>query len=110
MEAVVLCFMYRKITEPHEQRLARYFLIAFLPQIVYSFIDFFLLRRVLFQITHLSYALFSVFVFVDLCTYFFRHYSRDLDISHARETLQAKYALSDREIEVIDLVQALPTE
>lgn len=111
VEAVVLCFMYRNITEPHEQRLARYFLIAFLPQIVYSFIDFFLLRRVLFQITHLSYALFSVFVFVDLCTYFFRHYSRDLDISCAKESLQAKYALSDRELEVIELlVQGLTNQ
>ena len=104
LEAVALCFMYRNITDPHEQRLSRYFLIAFLPQIVYSFIDFFLLKRVLFQVTHLSYALFSVFVFVDLCTYFFRHYSRDLDISCAKESLQDKYALSDRELEVIELL------
>ena len=111
VEAVALCFMYRNITESHDQRLARYFLISFLPQIVYSFIDFFLLKRVLFQITHLSYALFSVFVFVDLCTYFFRHYSRDLDISHARETLQDKYALSEREFEVIELlVQGLTNQ
>lgn len=104
LEAVALCFMYRKINDPHEQRLARYFLIAFLPQIVYSFIDFFLLRRVLFQITHLSFALFSVFVFVDLCTYFFRHYSRDLDITVAKPSLKEKYALSEREVEVIDLL------
>jgi len=111
LEAVVLCFMYKNITDPRDQKLARYFLIAFLPQIVYSFIDFFLLRRVLFQITHFSYALFSVFVFVDLCTHFFRHYSRELDISYAKELLQAKYMLSDREIEVVELlVQGLTNQ
>ncbi len=104
IEAVALCFMYRRIVDPHHQRLARYFLIAFLPQIVYSFIDFFLLKMVLFQITHLSYALFSVFVFVDLCTYFFRHYSRDLDIAPNRESLKDKYTLSERELEVIELL------
>ena len=104
VEAVALCFMYRNITDPHEQRLARYFLIAFLPQIVYSFIDFFLLKRVLFQITHISYALFSVFVFVDLCSYFFRHYSRDLDITSAKTSLKDKFSLSEREIEVIELL------
>ncbi len=104
IEAVALCFMYRKISDPHHQRLARYFLIAFLPQIVYSFVDFFLLKMVLFQVTHLSYALFSVFVFVDLCTYFFRHYSRNLDIAPNRESLKDKYALSERELEVIELL------
>ncbi len=104
IEAVALCFMYSRILDPHHQRLARYFLIAFLPQIVYSFIDFFLLRMVLFQITHLSYALFSVFVFVDLCSYFFRHYSRDLDTAPKKRSLKDRYALSERELEVIDLL------
>lgn len=104
IEAVALSFMYRNISDPHHQRLARYFLIAFLPQIVYSFIDFFLLRMVLFQITHLSYALFSLFVFVDLCTYFFRHYSRDLDIAPKKQSLKDRYMLSERELEVIDLL------
>ena len=104
IEAIALCFMYRNITLAHHQRLAKYFLIAFLPQVFYSVIDFFVLRMVLFQLTHLSYAVFSLFVFVDLCAYFFRHYSRNLDISTDKSTLKDEYALSEREVEVIYLL------
>jgi DNA-binding CsgD family transcriptional regulator len=75
-----------------------------LPQAAYSIIDFFLLRDISFQLTHISFAVFSVFVFVDLCSYFFRHYSHDLDISPKEEDLKEKYALSDREYEVIELL------
>lgn len=104
IEAVALCTMYRNIMDAHHQRLAKYFLIAFLPQPIYSLIDFFVLKMVLFQITHISYVLFSVFVFVDLSEYFFKHYSRDLDISANSEILKEKYSLSEREMEVVELL------
>jgi DNA-binding CsgD family transcriptional regulator len=104
IEAIALCFMYKSITIAHHQRLARYFLIAFLPQVFFSVVDFFILKMVLFQLTHLSYSVFSLFVFVDLCAYFFRHYNHDLDISSNKYSLKEKYALSDREVEVIYLL------
>jgi DNA-binding CsgD family transcriptional regulator len=104
IEALAVAGMYRRITDAHNLRLAKYFLIAFLPQAAYSIIDFFLLRDISFQLTHISFAVFSVFVFVDLCSYFFRHYSHDLDISPKEEDLKEKYALSDREYEVIELL------
>ncbi len=104
IEALAVAGMYRKITEPHNLKLSRYFLIAFIPQIAYSIIDFLLLRNISFQLTHISYSVFSVFVFVDLCTYFFRHYSREIDISPKREDLKDKYSLSDREYEVVELL------
>ena len=104
IEALAVAGMYRKITEPHELRLSKYFLIAFIPQIAYSIIDFFLLRNISFQLTHISYAVFSVFVFVDLCTYFFKHYSQEIDISPKKEDLKHKFSLSDREYEVIELL------
>ncbi len=103
-EALAVAGMYRKIKDPHHLKLARYFLIAFIPQIAYSIIDFILLRQVSFQLTHLSYAVFSVFVFVDLCTYFFSHYSREIDISPKQEDLKTKFSLSDREFEVVELL------
>ena len=104
IEAVALAGMYRKISDVHNRKLARYFLIAFLPQIAFSILDFMLLRNISFQLTHLSYAIFSVFVFVDLCAYFFKYYSRELDISPKKEDLKEKYALSDREYEVVELL------
>lgn len=104
IEALALAGMYRKITAAHNLRLARYFLIAFVPQIAYSVIDFLLLRNISFQLTHISYAVFSVFVFTDLCSYFFKRYSRDLDISQKKEDVQQKFALSDREYEVVELL------
>lgn len=104
IEAIAVASMYRKITDTHEKKLARYFLIAFIPQIAFSIIDFLMLRNISFQLTHVSYAVFSVFVFVDLCAYFFRHYSREIDISPKKEDLKIKFSLSDREYEVIELL------
>ena len=104
IEALAVAGMYRKITDPHKLRLSKYFLIAFIPQAAFSIIDFFLLRNISFQLTHISYAVFSVFVFVDLCSYFFKHYSHELDISPKKEDLKGKFALSDREYEVIELL------
>lgn len=104
IEAVALASMYKKISKAHDQRLAKYFLVAFIPQIVFSIIDFLLLRDISFQLTHLSYAVFSLFVFVDLCTYFFKTYSMDLDISEYKQLLKEKYFLSDREMEVVELL------
>ena len=104
IEAVALAFMYKGIQKPHDKRLAKYFLIAFLPQILFSAIDFFLLRNISFQLTHLSYAAFSLIVFVDLSAYFFKYYDRDLDISAQRKQIKDKFALSERELEVAELL------
>lgn len=103
-EALAVAGMYRKITKPHDMRLAKYFLIAFTPQIVYSVIDFLLLRNISFQLTHISYAVFSVFVFVDLCSYFFKHYSQELDISPKKDDVKRRFSFSDREYEVVELL------
>ena len=104
VEALSISAAYKKITNVHDKKLARYFLIAFLPQIAFSVIDFLLLRDISFQLTHLSYAAFSLFVFVDLSGYFFRSYSTDLDISNDRKALKDRFSLSDREIEVVELL------
>lgn len=104
VEAIAVAGMYRKIKDPHHQKLANYFLIAFIPQVAFSILDFILLRDIGFQLTHVSYAVFSVFVFVDLCTYFFKKYNATLDISSDEKVIQEKYSLSDRELEVIELL------
>ena len=104
IEATALACVYRSIQNPHDLKLARYFLIAFIPQIAFSIVDFILLRDISFQLTHISYALFSMFVFFDFCTYFFKHYERELDISREKTVLKDKYTLSDRELEVTALM------
>jgi DNA-binding CsgD family transcriptional regulator len=104
IEAVSLLFAYKKITDAHDSKLARYFLMAFIPQIAFSILDFILLRNIGFQLTHLSYTVFSIFVFVDLSAYFFRSYGIDLDISDNKQNLKEKYSLSDREMEVTEML------
>ena len=109
VEAVALAVMFRHIKSPHERRMAQYFLIAFLPQIAYSVLDFILLRDIAFQLTHLSYATFSLFAFIDLSAYFFKYYGRDIDISAQSRYLKQKYQLTDREFEVAELLaQGMP--
>lgn len=104
IEALALLFAYKNIKDAHDKKLARYFLIAFIPQIAFSILDFILLRDIGFQLTHMSYSTFSIFVFVDLCAYFFRSYSIDLDISEDKQSLKDKYSLSERELEVAELL------
>lgn len=104
IEAIALLFMYRNISNKHDQKLARYFLIAFLPQLFFSAADFWLIRDISFQLTHLSYATFSLFAFIDLCGYFFSNYSRSMDITVYRQSLKDKYEMSDREFEVLELL------
>ncbi len=104
IEAVALAAAFKRITNLHERRLAKYFLVAFLPQIAFSILDFLLLRNIAFQLTHLSYAVFSLFAFIDLSAYFFKSYGRDIDISNQKLHLKQKYQLTDREFEVAELL------
>lgn len=109
VEAVALAVVFHRIKNPHERRMAQYFLAAFLPQVVFSVLDFLLLRHIAFQLTHLSYAAFSLFAFIDLSAYFFKNYGRDIDISAQSRYIKQKYQLTDREFEVTELlVQGLP--
>ncbi|MGE5493854.1 MAG: helix-turn-helix transcriptional regulator [Burkholderiales bacterium] len=104
IEAVSLACAYKNITDAHDRKLARYFLISFIPQIAFSILDFILLRDISFQLTHISYAAFSLFAFIDLCAYFFRSYDTDANISWDKQKLKDKYTLSEREIEVTELL------
>lgn len=104
IEAVALSINYGKIRDERDKKLAKYFIIAFMPQIVFSAVDFILLRNIPFQTTHLSYAAFSLLVFVDLSGYFFRSYGVDLDITAYRHVLRDRYELSEREVEVTELL------
>lgn len=104
LAAIALASTFKKISNPHHQKLARYFMAAFIPQIAFSIVDFILLRNISFQLTHLSYAVFSLLVFLDLCAYFFKKYNSDLDISSNKHSLKDRYALSDRELEVVVLL------
>ena len=104
IEAIALLAMRKKISNRHDQKQARFFLIAFLPQLFFSAADFWLIRDISFQLTHLSYAMFSIFAFLDLCGYFFSNYSRSMDITVYRQSLKDKFELSDRELEVLELL------
>ena len=104
IEAVALAGMYRRITDERDKKLARYFLIAFIPQILFSIADYLLLKHISFQLTHISYTVFSILIFVDLSSYYFKHYSGKLNINDQRAVLKNRFALSDREIEVVGLL------
>jgi DNA-binding CsgD family transcriptional regulator len=104
IEAISISLAYNKIENVHDKKLAKYFIISFIPQIAFSTIDFILLRDISFQTTHLSYACFSLLVFIDMCGYFFRSYSIDMDITDEKQSLKESYDLSEREIEVVELL------
>ena len=102
--AVVIAIMYKRITDPHDKKLAKYFLIAFIPQCAFSLVDFLLMRDIAFQFTHVAYSVFSVFVFLDLSKYFFKHYDTQADITDSESHIQKQFDLSDREIEVVEFL------
>ena len=104
VEAIILAIMYKRISDVRDKKLARYFLIAFIPQILYSIVDYLLLKNIEFQLTNISYTIFSILVFVDLSSHYFKNYSRQLNISDQSVALKNKYTLSEREIEVTGLL------
>lgn len=103
IEAVTLSFFHKKITDKNDKKISKYFLIAFLPQLMFSLLDFFVLKNSVFQLTHLSYTMFSIFAFVNLSEYFFKNYS-NVNVSLTSSVIEEKYSLSAREMEVLKLL------
>ena len=79
-------------------------MVAFLPQILFTAVDFFVLKNSVFQLTHLSYTVFSMIAFVNLGEYFFKHYNREINAIQDTQKLAEIYSLSERELEVILLL------
>ena len=104
IEAVALLFWYKRIDDERNKKMAKYFLISFLPQLGFSIIDFFVLKEIEFQLTHLSYTLFSVFAFVNLSEYFFQNYSKNTNLSENISVLEQQFSLSSRELDVLKLL------
>ena len=104
IQAITLLFVYKKIDDKKNKRMARFYIIAFLPQLLFSVVDFFVLKNSVFQFTHLSYTLFSLLAFVYLGEHFFKHYSRDTRALQDTARLKQQFALSERELEVIPLL------
>lgn len=102
--ALNIIFRKKKIIDKHNLKLAQYFIAAFIPQIVFTIIDFLFMRDIAFQFTHLSYSVFSILVFLDLSKYFYSKYDAKIDISKNRQILKEEYEISERELEVIELL------
>lgn len=107
IQAVFLAFYIKKIDNENDFMLAKIFLIAFSPQIIYSILDITIFDNFYIQLSHLSYIIFGVLSFYNL----FTNYS-NINIKKiisdkqnlSQEDLKVKYNFSDREIEVIELL------
>ena len=99
--AVVMIFYFKSIKQGNQVRLAQYYLGAFLPQIVFTILDFFLFRQFAFQFTHLSYLVFSLLTFYYISTNYFLRYENNTGISLDKISV---YGFSERELEVLKLL------
>lgn len=103
--AVVLLFYLKKIkAEGKQLRLARFFLISFLPQAVYTALDFVFLQQYTFQFTHISYLVFSLSSFYYISSHYFQSYESTVDISFERSSFINSNNFSSREIELLELL------
>lgn len=102
---VVLMIFYKKITEKKDIFLARNFIIAFSLQIVYTTLDLTIPLDITFQFTQISYLVFSLLSFFSISTHYFKKYESTDGIDFNYETILYKqYQISERELEVINLL------
>lgn len=102
--ACILIFQYASIEEAYEKKRAKIFMIAFLPQIVYSLLDVWLLGNYYLQVTHLSYTVFSVLTFYQMSTHVFINYEVEASQEGAALLLSQELGLTERESEVARLL------
>jgi len=101
--AVAMTFYFRSIMQGNQVRLAQYFLGAFLPQAVFTVVDFFLFRQSTFRFTHISYLVFSLLTFYYISTNYFLRYENNTGISLDKRVM-TPYGFSEREMEVLRLL------
>jgi len=108
--AVVMSFYYKKIrrishkSKGNQLRLVQYFLIAFLPQIIFSALDFLVLQQYTFQFTHISYLTFGLLSFYYITNHYFSSYENTDIINIKKNNFSKLFDFSEREIEVLKLL------
>ncbi len=108
--AVVMLFYYKRIRQAstnnkgNEVRLVQYFLISFLPQIIFSALDFLVLQQYTFQFTHISYLTFGFLSFYYITNHYFRSYENTDNINIKKSNFSKLFDFSEREIEVLKLL------
>ncbi len=102
--AVVMLFYLKEIRNSGRIKLARYFLISFMPQIAYTTLDIMFLKSFTFQFTHISYLTFSLLSFYYITMHYFHSYEISTDVSLDKSNVVQIYGFSDREKEVLDLL------
>lgn len=98
--AIILVFQYASIEDSYDKKQAKIFIIAFVPQLVYTLLDVFLLGNYYLQATHLSYTVFSVLAFYQMSTHVFINYEVETTDYGAKGLLQQDLGLTERESEV----------
>lgn len=104
-QAATIMFLYKSINNERNLKFARNFIISFVPQILYSIIDIFLLKDIHFQFTHISYVVFSLTSFYQICGIYFTKNEIVNKPSIDKESFFSFYNFSEREIEVLKLLE-----
>ncbi len=102
--SVSIYFYYKKIHKKYHSQLAKNFLIAFTPQILYTALDFFVFKQFEFQFTHISYIVFSILSFYNICNHYFNSYEAEGEIRINEKGLKTAFDFSEREMEVVELL------
>lgn len=106
IQALLLSFYVKKIKNTDDKWLAKIFLIAFYPQIVYSVLDITIFVNYYIQLSHLSYIVFGVISFYNLFTNYTNINLKKIITKQnlSKKELYDKYNFSEREIEVLELL------
>lgn len=102
--ALVMTGYIKLIKNKQQQKLARFFVIAFIPQALYSLLDLVVLKSYLYQYTQLSYMVFGILSFYYVSMHYFHTYEDTDNLQFNSNILIKTYDLSTREAEVLELL------
>ncbi len=104
LTAVVLASYYKSIKDKQQQKLARYFMTAFIPQIAYTLLDLLILKSYLYQYSQLSYMVFGILSFYYVSMHYFHTYENTGNLQVNINGIMKTRDLSAREAEVLELL------
>ncbi|GAA0179322.1 hypothetical protein SH2C18_22120 [Clostridium sediminicola] len=103
-QAIAVLLYIKKIEDTKKVQLARNFLIAFLPQLIYTILDLIIKRNFQSQFTCFSYTIFSILSFYHISSYYFKGYEPNENSKISEKDVLDSFAFTDREMDVLKLI------
>lgn len=101
---ITTLFYLKKARSREEESLLKGISMTFIPMLVLFPLDMIFFREYSFKLSYLCFSVFTINTYFFISRFYFRSYEPAPEQIHFRKSVFKKFALSEREIEITDLV------